>query len=96
MSATENPMDRDYSNPYLKNLKPDEFFDSLGNTPAYIFEHVLQKPYLTNCNRLQDFGSNTCGLYYIYYTMCRYAGMIMRDFVNTFSVRELEMNDRFV
>ena len=49
MSATENPMDRDHSIPYLKNLKLDEFFDSLGNTPEYYnLEHVLQKPYLTN------------------------------------------------
>ena len=76
---------------------PDEFFDSLGKTPDYYnFEGVLEKPYLTIQNRLQDFGSNTCGLYCIYYVLCRYAGMSMMDLVNVFSVRELELNDRLV
>lgn len=84
---------------YFTDRRPDEFFDSLGNTPEYYnvgFERVLQKHYLTMCDRLQDFGSNTCGLYCIYYVMCRYAGMTMKDLVKVFSVRDLEMNERFV
>ena len=82
---------------HFTDTGPDEFFDSLGKTPDYYnFEGVLEKPYLTIQNRLQDFGSNTCGLYCIYYVLCRYAGMSMMDFVNVFSVRELELNDRLV
>ena len=76
---------------------PDEVFDSLGKTPEYYgFGHVLRKPYLTNCNRLQDMGSHTCGLYCIYYVMRRYTQMTMEDLVKGFSVGELEMNDKFV
>lgn len=82
---------------YFTDDGPDEFFDSLGKTPRhYNFELELHKPYLTNCNRLQDFGSDTCGLYCIYYVMCRYAGMTMSDIVKVFSVLDLKMNDRFV
>lgn len=78
---------------------PDEFFDSLGKTPEYYsvgFERVLQGDYLTISDRLQDFKSDTCGLYCIYYVMCRYAGMTFKDLVKVFSVSELEMNDQFV
>lgn len=84
---------------YFTDNGPDEFFDSLGKTPEYYnigFERVLQEDYLTNCNRLQDFGSDTCGLYCIYYVMCRYAGMTLKDLVNVFSVSDLERNDQFV
>ena len=42
---------------HFTDTGPDEFFDSLGKTPGYYnFEGVLEKPYLTNQNRLQDFG----------------------------------------
>lgn len=82
---------------YFNESGHDEFFDSLGNTAEYYnFGHVLRKPYLRNRNRLQDFGSDTCGQYCIYYVVCRYVGMSLKDIVNTFSVRDLEMNDRFV
>lgn len=84
---------------YFTDKGPDEFFDSLGKTPEYYnvgFERVLRRDYLTNCDRLQDFGSDTCGMYCIYYVMCRYAGMTLKDLVNVFSVSDLEMNDRFV
>lgn len=84
---------------YFTARGPDEFFDSLGKTPEYYnvgFETLLQNPYWMNCSRLQDFGSDTCGLYCVYYVMCRYAGMTMKDLVYPFNVRELNINDMIV
>ena len=51
---------------YFTDRGPDEFFDSLGKTPEYYnvgFETLLQNPYWMNCSRLQDLGSDKCGLY---------------------------------
>ena len=67
---------------FFTNPGPYEFFDFLGKTPEYYnvgFETILQTFYLMNCNRLQSFVSDTCGLYCLYYVMCRYAGMTMKD-----------------
>ena len=82
---------------FFTDSGPDEFFDSLGK-PAefYDFEEELHKPYLTNCNRLQEFGSNACGYYCVYFVMCRYAGMALSDIIKVFNVRDLSANDRFV
>ena len=81
------------------HIERQRFFNSLGKTPEYYnvgFESLLQTPYLMNCNRLQDFGSDTCGLYCVYYVMCRYAEMTIKDLVRPFNVRELNTNDMFV
>ena len=74
---------------FFINQGPYEFFDSLGKTPEFCnvgFETMLQTPYLMNCNCLQDFGSDTCGLYCVYYVMYRYAGMTMKDLIHPFNV----------
>ena len=81
---------------YFADRTHDDVFDSLGKTPEYYdvgFETLLQNPYWMNCSRLQDFGSDTYGLYCMYYVMCRYAGMTMKDLVHPFNVRELNIND---
>ena len=70
---------------YFTDRGPDKLFDSLGNTPEYYnvgFETLLQNPYLMNCSRLQDLGSDPCGLYCAYYLVCRYAGKTMKDLVH--------------
>ena len=77
---------------YVADRGTDNFFDSLGKTLEYYnvgFETLLQNPYWMNCSRLQDFGSDTCGLDCGLYVMRRYAGITMKDLVHPFNVREL-------
>lgn len=88
---------------YLNPYQP-EFFDSLGHSPVFYhkeFEYLLinhspnQPNYLYNSKRLQQFGSNVCGLYCIYYIVLRDRGYSMHDIVNTFTGR-LDVNDELV
>lgn len=84
---------------YFRKKGPDEFFDSLGNAPEYYsvnFETLLNKPYLLTLDQIQSSNSDKCGLYCIYYVMCRYAGLDMQTMLNVFDVRNKEQNDQLV
>ena len=84
---------------YSPRRGPDEYFDSLGRGPEFYrvdFEKRLKRPYFMNCNQIQDSYSNVCGLYCVYYVMCRYRGQAMRDIVQPFNVRNKIMNDEYV
>lgn len=82
---------------YFPTSGPYEFFDSLGNTPEhYGFEKFFTNSYWTNCDRLQDYGSDACGHYCAYYTMTRCTGRTFNDIVKPFNVYNLSKNDRYV
>ena len=84
---------------YFPTSGPDEFFDSLGHSPEHYdvdFQRILQRPYWMNCDQLQGSGSNACGLYCVYYVMCRNREMTMNDIVKPFNVRDRTLNDLYV
>ena len=82
---------------YFNNNGPFEYFDSLGRPPEYYgFQHLFQRPYLTNCDQIQDSNSSVCGQYCIYYIMCRYGGQTMQDIVLPFNVGDKSWNDDYV
>ena len=78
-----------------------EFFDSLGNPPSFYrktFEQFLINAgpdYIYNCQRIQDFGSTTCGYYCIYYVLLKSMGYSINDIVTSFG-KNLQSNDRIV
>lgn len=82
--------------------KIPEFFDSLGQAPSHYdrrFECLMihQGPvYRYNSKRIQNYGSETCGQYCIYYVMQRSKGYSMEDIVNNFSGIDLYGNDKKV
>ena len=76
-----------------------EFFDSMGNSPESYgvgFEKILDRKYLMYNGQLQQSFSNVCGLYCIYYVMCRYRGRTMTSIVKEFNPRQKKQNDRLV
>ena len=69
---------------YLPEQGPAEFFDSLGLFPIRYFEQFLIKhgpPYIYSNKRLQNYGSDTCGLYVLYFVICRSVGFTFYDIV---------------
>ena len=84
---------------YFPTRGPYEFFDSLGHTPNSYqvgLEKFLLNSYWTNCDRLQDYGSDTCGYYCAYYVMTRWTGRTFEDIVKPFNVYNLSENDSYV
>ena len=83
---------------YIPEQGPPEFFDSLGLSPKHYlasFEQFLIKhgpQYIYSNKRLQNYGSDTCGLYVLYYVILRCSGCSMLDIVNNFSTN-LAQND---
>lgn len=77
-----------------------EFFDSLGKSPSFYhieFEYALinRGPnYIYNARRVQNYGSDMCGMYCIYYVLKRSAEFSMRYIVNEFD--SLDYNDNMV
>ena len=77
-----------------------EFFDSLGNAPETYQRHfrevlILNGPqYCVVRNQLQPDDSDTCGLYCVYYVKMRCRGIDMEDILKSFSVHDLDGNDR--
>ena len=77
-----------------------EFFDSLGNAPETYQRHfrevlILNGPqYSVLRNQLQPDDSDTCGLYCVYNVKMRCRRIDMGDILKSFSVHELDRNDR--
>lgn len=84
---------------YFPEEGPNEFFDSLGHAPEFYrvhFEKNLRQPYYMTSNRIQDFKSDTCGLYCIYYVVNRYSGITMQTLMNAFDINNKKENDILV
>ena len=83
---------------YIPEKGPSEFFDSLGLSPKHYlksFEQFLINygpKYIYSNKRLQNYDSNTCGLFVLYYVILRCKGYNMQDIVNHFS-SNLAQND---
>lgn len=97
-TATSKELGRHWISIYIPEQGPGEFIDSLGHSPEYYQDKfvnflVEQHPsYMLNDNRLQDYGSSTCGYYAIFYGIHRCRGWKMMDIVHLFG-RDLNKND---
>lgn len=81
---------------YFPEEGPDEFFDSLGKAPEYYdvkFETKLNNEYYRTVDQIQDSTSDLCGLYCIYYVVCRHAGVSMQTLLNVFDINHKKNND---
>lgn len=84
---------------YFPRDEPCEFVDSLVRLPEHYrvgFEKLLDKPYYTSMDQIQDSKSDVCGLYCIYYVICRYGGTSMKDLLSIFDVSHKKKNDVLV
>lgn len=78
-----------------------EFFDSLGHSPSHYyneFEYLLVNrgpKYMYNAKRIQNYGSDVCGHYCIFYVVLRSMGYSLKDIVRVFN-NDLYSNDRVV
>ncbi len=78
---------------------PGEFFDSVGHRPDYyhsFFQSFLINNgtnYLSLTERIQGHGSNTCGLYCVFYALQRCRGHSLRTIVESFAGRNKTQND---
>ena len=84
---------------YFPTEGPFEFFDSLGQSPEDYnvnFETVLAKDYWRCFDRLQEDGSDVCGLYCVYYVKTRCKGLCMKDIVKPFHIHKRTLNDQYV
>lgn len=79
-----------------------EFFDSLGQAPSTYkkeFEYFLINhgpEYIYNTQRIQNYGTDKCGEYCIYYVILRGMGFSMKQIVKRFSTVNLQYNDNTV
>lgn len=77
-----------------------EFFDSAGNSPKeYGIEQFLfsnGSKYVYNSRRLQDYDSDTCGHFVLYYTYQRCLGKSIESIVRSFDYQPLNVNDDMV
>ena len=75
-----------------------EYFDSTGHHPPPAFERYLtarSSKYKRNDRRVQDYGTDTCGEYCIYYVTKRRNGWSFEKILDNFS-RDLSMNEMLV
>ena len=85
-------------------LKPGlcEFFDSLGEAPSKYNQDfdklmLLNGPkYMYNTHRIQNYSSQVCGHYCIFYIIMRCKGYSLLDIVQFFSKNRLQFNDAVV
>ena len=78
--------------------KNSEHFDSLGRKPERRIHNLLMYNNMTykyNNQRIQNFFSETCGLYCIYYSYYSSRGRMMEDILKDFN-SNLEYNDEIV
>jgi hypothetical protein len=84
---------------YFPKSNYAEFFDSLGNSPDYYwnsFKNFLianSSRYFYNTNRIQDYKSQLCGEYCIYYILERCQGVSFKHIINGFSQTFYDLND---
>ena len=86
---------------YIPKEGPAEFFDSLGHSPVHYdlnfqtFLLQIKSSFIYNRDRLQSFGSNTCGLFCLYFLKKRIHNMSYIDILKTFSTNLIN-NDETV
>ena len=77
---------------------PAEYFDSGGNPPSPFFEAYLiarGHKYKRNVLRVQDYGTDTCGEFCVYYMERRKRGWSFQRIMDSFA-RDLSVNEMLV
>lgn len=83
---------------HIPRRGPAEYFDSTGHPPLPIFENYLvtrSSKYKKNVLRVQDYGTDTCGEFCVYYVDRRRRGWSFQKIMDTFS-RDLSINEMLV
>ena len=76
-----------------------EYFDPLGKDPDTDFQNYLtlqSKGYMFNTQRCQNYMSNLCGQYCLFYCYFRARGRGMGTIFNIFDKSNLYYNDQLV
>ncbi|MCG8032156.1 MAG: hypothetical protein JAZ03_08265 [Candidatus Thiodiazotropha taylori] len=87
---------------YVPVFGPLEFFDSLGQSPGTYRDYFRSwlvssgRGYVRNGRRYQDYGTDTCGEFCIYYALKRLSGETMMQIVQTLDSRNLSYNELIV
>ena len=84
---------------FVQNEAITEYFDPLGNIPdKYIANYMMvqSKTFMYNVKRCQNFRSNLCGQYCLFYCYFRSRGYLMQDILSMFNEKDLEYNDQLV
>ena len=87
---------------YVPFSGPLEFFDPLGKSPetyhAYFRDWLVSsgRSYVRNGRRFQDYGTDTCGEFCVYYGVKRLRGETMREIVQSFNAQHLYFNEILV
>lgn len=76
-----------------------EYFDSYGIPPnnKYLLSFLEKnnQSYCYNKGQIQNFGSDECGEYCIFFLLLRFSGIEFNTIINIFS-NDLEQNDNFI
>ena len=81
---------------WIPSHGPPEYFDSLGNKPSNSFHHFLGSKYYRNTDRLQNYGSMSCGAFCLYYISHRLRGQTLAQIVKQFDPNNLTANEFIV
>ena len=87
---------------YFPLRGPAEFFDSMGHKPDYYytqFKRVLLtngQHYMYNEKRLQQYGTQICGQFCLFYAIHRCRGWSMKRIINQFKPLNLNYNERLL
>ena len=79
--------------------QPAEYFDPLGKEPDKDFKKYLtcqSKSYMYNTQRCQNYMSNLCGHYCLFYCYFRARGHAMQSILKMFDKNDLMHNDQMV
>ena len=79
--------------------QPAEYFDPLGKEPDEDFKNYLimqADRYMFNNQRCQNYMSNLCGHYCLFYCYFRARGYGMQNILNMFDKNDLFYNDQMV
>ena len=83
---------------HQKDDKQIEIFDSLGKTPKKDIRNLLMsnnKGYMYSHKRVQDYFTETCGQFCLFYSFYSCRGLTLQDIVNKFN-SNLKSNELIV
>lgn len=82
---------------YFDENKKCDFFDSFGFSPAFygLYNYINKFSFNLdfNKNQLQDYESDSCGYYCIFFILLRSRHFSLNDVVDVFSKKDFSLND---
>ena len=84
---------------FLLDGHMSEYFDPLGKEPDLDFKRYMtlqSQSYQFNEKRCQNYSSNLCGQYCLFYCYFRARGYSMTDILDMFNEKDLVYNDQMV